>query len=181
MMKVSRGIGAISLVGVMIWSAPDAKALCIYGGKHFTKSTQTEGQGRLYATTTLADEFTDSVLVIHGSVLSRQDIGLDHQDTRGWGTVYRVGVDEVFKGHAPNKSILYYSDRDSGGFYLGEGGESREYLLFLDPIRHGHWASKEAPGAYEVNYNCGQSRQWREVSPEDRKRLSDWAIQKKSN
>jgi len=170
----------ISLVGIMICSTPDAKAVCIYGGKHFAKSSQTEGLGRLYATTSLADEFTDSALVIRGTVLSSQDIGLDHQDTQGWGTVYRVGVDEVFKGHAP-KSILYYSDRDSGGFYLGEGGESREYLLFLVPIRRGYWASKEAPGAYELNYNCGLSRQWRDVSPGDRKRLSDWAVQKKSN
>jgi hypothetical protein len=161
----------------MIWFAQDAKALCIYGGNHFTKSSQPEWQGRLYATTTLADEFTDSALVIRGTVLSSQDVGLS--DARGRGTVYSVRVDEVFKGHA-SKSILYYSDRDSGGFYLGEGGESREYLLFLDPIRREYLASKEAPGAYEVNYNCGQSRQWREVSPGDRKRLSDWAVQKKS-
>ena len=117
----------------------------------------------LYATTTLADEFHDLALVVKGTVLSSRNIGPDEN-----GTVYRIRIEQSFKGKAP-AVITDYTDRDSGGFYLGEGGEGPEYLLFLNPISR---TRKSAPDAYEVNYSCGQSRPWANVSRKDREKLT---------
>lgn len=144
--------------------ASGANALCIYGGKHFTEAKDGDGSDRgLYATTTLADEFLDSTLVVKGTVLSSRNIGLDAN-----GTIYRIRIDRTFKGKAP-AVITDYTDRDSGGFYLGEGGEGPGYLLFLNPISR---TRKFAPGAYEINYSCGQSRPWANVSLKDREKLT---------
>ena len=175
---------AISLA--ILAGSPEARALCIYGGRHFTKSKgDHDFGGRMYAKTTMADEFQDSALVVKGTVLSSRNIGLNPPNENGWGTVYSVRIDRTFKGKAP-PIILDYTDRDSGGFYLGEGGDGPEYLLFLNPLEHDYWASKFAPGAYEVNYSCGQSRPWRQVSPLDANKLDALAAQpskkaKKSN
>ena len=90
--------------------ASGARALCIYGGKHFTEAKNGDGSDRgLYATTTLADEFLDSTLVVKGTVLSSRNIGLDAN-----GTIYRIRIDRTFKGKAP-AVITDYTDRDSGG------------------------------------------------------------------
>jgi hypothetical protein len=158
---------ARATIALLLVSASAADAVCIYDGAHF-KSTLRDFQGRLDAITTLADEFRDSDLVIRGVVLSSGNTGYSDGD---WGTAYRVRVEQAFKGQS-TKVILYITPRNSGGFYLGEGGDSREYLLFLNPLQKGDWAQKDYPGAYKVNYSCGQSRQWGKVSGADRARLA---------
>jgi len=163
----TRKIIATSLM-ILAYST-SAHALCIYGGSHFTKSKERDFDGRLYATTTLTDEFQDSVLVVKGTVLSNRNIG--HPYDGDWGTVYRVRINRTFKGKAP-PIIHDYTNRDSGGFYLGEGGEGREYLLFLTPFKGNSWVKKGALGSYEVNYNCGQSRPWAKVTQKEVKQLN---------
>ena len=150
----------------MVAGTSAGQALCIYNGKHFEKSTAKDFNGRLYAKTTLADEVADSALVIRGTVISSRTLD-SHDRDEDTGTVYRVRVDQVFKGKVA-KTFSYFSQRDSGGFYLGEGGDSRDYLLFLNPTERSSWAAKLVPDAFVVNYNCGQSRQWRTVSAGDK-------------
>jgi len=137
---------------MVLWGAPQSLALCIYNGD-------------FYAKTSLEQEFRDSSLVIKGKVLSNRDITIPDTD-EDVGVVSRVQVASVFKGKA-HKIVTYYSRRDSGGFYLDKG---TDYLLFLDPIRTTEWA-KDYPGAMVVNYNCGQSEPWGEVSAPDREQL----------
>ncbi len=136
--------------------APEARALCIYAGK-------------LYATTTIEQEFHDSALVVRAKVISSNDIN-DDEDP---GVMYRIRIDRRFKGKT-STVISDYTHRDSGAFYLDVG---REYLLFFNPISQTTAAEdpvwkKQAPDAMMVNYNCGQSRAWSEVPIQDRKRLS---------
>jgi hypothetical protein len=99
---------------------------------------------------------------------------LSRDSDDGWGTVYRVGVDQIFKGSAP-KQILFYSARNSGGFDLDDKGSNPKWLLFLDPIDQGNWASKALRGLFVVNYSCGQSRQWAQASADDRRQLATLA------
>jgi hypothetical protein len=165
------------LAAILTLAAPTgARALCLYNGKHFTKSVAPEFDGRLYAKTTLTDEFQDAALVVKSTFLSNRNLE-SHNRNEDSGVVYRVRVDQTFKGSAP-RTLLIYSNRDSGSFYLGEGGKSSEYLLFLDPLARGHWANKLVPGAYEVNYSCGQSQEWRKVSPDDKAQLANLAREK---
>jgi len=159
-----------ALTGALLASSSGANALCVYGGKHFTKAKGGDGSVRgLYAKTTLADEFLDSALVVKGTVLSSRNIGLGPSNDSG--TVYRVHIDRTFKGKA-SAIINDYTDRDSGGFYLGGSSEGPEYLLFLNPLSRNSWARKFAPDAYEVNYNCGQSRAWADVPLKDLDKLT---------
>ena len=134
----------------------NAHALCIYNGK-------------LDAKTTITQEFRDSQLVIRGTILSSEEIAEKPSipDSEP-GVLYRIRVDQVFKGNAP-KELSLYTERDSGGFYTDIG---KQYLLFLNPIEHNDWARKVAPGAMRVNYNCGRSRDWREVPDSDRQQLN---------
>ena len=75
--------------------------------------------------------------------------------------------------------MTFFTYRDSGGFYMDRpwmdlpkghdiGGE---YLLFLQPSEYLTPDPPEAKGTVFVNYNCGQSKAWNEVSPADRARL----------
>jgi len=149
----------VSLFAVWLFGSPpsSAHALCIDDGK-------------FYAKTTVEQEFRDASVVVRGNVLSSQEISIGDPD-ESLGVLYHVRIDHSFKGKPP-QNLIYYSRRDSGGFYLNVG---TQYLLFLNPISSSMWA-KDAPGAMVVNYNCGQSRAWAEVPLGDRKRLSALSV-----
>jgi hypothetical protein len=140
-------LAAVSLTGSLGLLPSAAQALCSYGGE-------------LYAKTTLSQEFRDSNLVVRGQVVSEHN--WHHPGAFGdWGTLYRVKVLRTLKG-SELKEIRYYSERNSGGFYLDRG---KVYLLFLDVARHREaW---EPQGAYDVNYSCGQSQEWSRLSAND--------------
>ena len=144
------------VVGLSIVAfALEAKALCIY-------------HGRLYAKTTLEQEFRDSALIVRASVISSRDTFEDDEP----GVVYSIKIDHWYKGKSPI-AIKDFSERDSGGFYLEVGSE---YLLFLNPISNERAAEnpnwkRVAPDAMMVNYSCGQSRPWADVPPIDRPKL----------
>lgn len=152
-----------------------AHALCIYGGKHFEKSGQPDFQGRLYAKTRLQDEFQDAALVVKATVLSSREIPLAEEESNSDaqpGVVYQLRISRTFKGRSATE-LDNFSERDSGGFYLDVG---TQYLLFLDPMRQDDWARRVAPGALRVNYNCGQSRPWKDVGLQARKQLNRLAL-----
>jgi hypothetical protein len=135
--------------------ALEAKALCIY-------------KGQLYAKTTPEQEFRDSALVARARVISSRDTFEDDEP----GVVYSIKIDHWFKGKTPTV-IRDFSERDSGGFYLDVGSE---YLLFLNPISDEQAAKnptwkRVAPDAMMVNYSCGQSRVWANVALKDRQNL----------
>jgi hypothetical protein len=137
---------------------PSAESLCIYKGK-------------MYAKTTVGEEFRDSKWMIKARVLDADYHWSD--DNVSW-TLYRVAVVQTFKGHPPN-NITVFTFRDSGGFYLDKGSDpdlGGEYLLFLEPIRIDSNVPKQAYQATEVNYSCGQSKLWGEVSPSEKQELS---------
>lgn len=50
-----------------------------------------------------------------------------------------------------------------------------EYLLFLEPYPAGADLPPAARGAVFVNYNCGQSKEWTQVSPAERRELETLA------
>jgi hypothetical protein len=146
------GIAAASVLG----SISNASALCVY-------------HGQLYAKTTLEEEFREAHFVLKVTVLSCRNIY--DPDT---GVACRVRVDQSFKGRAA-PFFIYYTERNSGGFYLDV---ERQYLLFLNPIDPteatddlGPGWMKNYPAALEVNYNCGQSCAWAKVPLDDRKLL----------
>jgi hypothetical protein len=137
-------------------SASSANALCVY-------------KGDLYAKTTIEQEFQDSKFVVLGTVLSSREIPIPDNDLNAEsGVIYRIRINQVFKGRAPSV-IANYSERNSGGFYLDVG---TQYLLFLNPMTVDDGAKQVAPGALRVNYSCGQSRPWREIAAEAKKRLA---------
>jgi hypothetical protein len=158
----------LSIVGLLTFAAVDfsgfgnaCQAVCIYDGK-------------LYAKTTIEQEFKDASLVIRAKVVSSRVISIaDHEEDTG--VLYQVKIDQLIKGRASG-SIAYYSRRDSGGFYLDA---DVEYLLFLQPISVTEWAH-DRPGAMVVNYSCGQSRPWSQVSRPDRDRLRLLTLQRRS-
>jgi hypothetical protein len=132
-------------------SSASGHALCIYGGA-------------LYAKTTIEQEFHDSHLVIEGTVLSEKDIvsNAAGEEDGEPGSIYRIRADHVFKG-TPASVVEYFTERDSGGFYLDAG---TRYLLFLNPLSDDDRAKGAAPGALRVNYNCGQSQPWNGLKAE---------------
>ncbi len=139
-----------------------ADALCIYRGK-------------LYAKTTLEQEFRDAKVVVRGVVVSSKDFyPPDDSADSDPGVPYRARVEQTFKGEPP-EILVDYTERNSGGFYLDVG---TEYLLFLNPLtpdaarEFPSW-KKNAPDALMVDYNCGQSHPWARVSAEDRRRLGE--------
>jgi hypothetical protein len=151
-----RSVASGILLALIAGYALTADALCIYGG-------------RLYAKTTLEQEFRDSAVVIEAKVISSRDTFEDDEP----GVVYRINIERWFKGTTPGV-IEDFSERDSGGFYLNVG---TDYLLFLNPISDEEAAANPswrnaAPDAMMVNYNCGQSRPWANVALEDRRKLA---------
>lgn len=137
-----------------------AKALCIY-------------KGDLYAKTTMAQEYADSHWVVRARVTSETNSWTDARiddDEAPW-TTYRIEVLEAFKGGPPH-TMTVFTWNDSGGFYLGpKNGAPRdpyeEYLLFLNPTGRFTDAPPEAAGTAMVNYNCGQSKPWILLTAED--------------
>lgn len=147
---------------VLLTATPAPAVLCLYNGE-------------LYARTTVEQEFADSAWVGRVRVLSSRNnwpANDPNWDGDPW-TLYRVEVVETFKGtHAQTLSV--FTRRDSGGFYMdGQGAAADvggEYLLFLN--QNQAYVSAEARGAMIVNYSCGQSGPWREVSAADRRTLA---------
>lgn len=131
-----------------------ANGLCIYKGK-------------LYAKTTIQQEFADSSWVVVARVTAEDEHWRDYDGGYDPWTIYQLQVVTRFKGNPP-ANIRFFTYNNSGGFYLDKGGE---YLLFLDPISSDSDAPKAAGDATEVNYNCGQSKDWSEVSEADRSEL----------
>jgi hypothetical protein len=135
-----------------------ASAFCIYHGK-------------MNAKTTVRQEFADSRWVVLAKVTNADYHWADEGDS--W-TIYHLQVLTRFKGNPPvNIELLTY--RDSGGFYLDKGTNpdlGGEYLLFLDPISPPPPIPAAAHGATEVNYSCGQSKEWSKVTAADRSELT---------
>jgi hypothetical protein len=126
-------------------------------------------QGVMYAKTTVQQEFKDSKWVVRVRLIAADDHWSDEDDS--W-TLYHVKVLHSYKGAAPSK-LNVFTYRDSGGFYLDKGSSNDlggEYLLFLSPATQP--LPKRAEGALEVNYACGQSRPWAEISVGERTELS---------
>ena len=127
--------------------------------------------GQLYAKTTLSREFVDSRWVVRAKVIAADDHWSDEEDS--W-TIYRLEVLTAFKGTPPSR-ISLFTYRDSGGFYLDKGmthDVGGEYLLFLN-TKFKQTLPAKAKGATEVNYACGQSRPWSDVSIGDETRLTE--------
>ena len=153
---LNRGVTTGILLALIAGHALKANALFIY-------------QGKLYAKSTFEQEFRDSTLVVEAKVISSRDTFEDDEP----GVIYRINIERWFKGKTP-AVIEDFSARDSGGFYLNVG---TDYLLFLNPISDEEAAAnpswrKVAPDAMMVNYNCGQSRPWAQVTPKDRQKLA---------
>jgi hypothetical protein len=150
------------LLCIILASASSADALCVYGGKHFTGAKDGDSRApTLYATTTLADEFSDSALVIRGTALSSQ--GVPTRAEYPEGTIYNIRVDETFKG-ARLKMLRYFTERNSGMFDPDVGAP---FLLFLNRMPSNDEDQKLAPGAFIINYNCGVSRPWAKLTAGD--------------
>ncbi|WP_168846485.1 hypothetical protein [Sphingomonas sp. S2M10] len=81
--------------------------------------------------------------------------------------LYRLKVVKSYKGNLTSQ-FTFFTERNSGGFYMdGNGGGpdlDRDYLLFLTPQPFERGQPASAKGALWVNYNCGQSKVWNEVT-----------------
>jgi hypothetical protein len=140
-----------------------ARALCIYDGIDNAK-------------TTLDREFVDSRWVVRARVLAAKDHWSDTEDS--W-TIYRIRVERSYKGEPP-RELRFFTYRDSGGFYmdrawkaLPEGHDvGGEYLLFLNPSPRRRGNPAAMTGTVFVNYSCGVSKAWREVSAAERNALT---------
>lgn len=152
------------LAGAALLTASPALALCSYDGID-------------YARTTIAQEFRDSPLVVRARVITANDWA-----TRGDRvTLYHLQVERVLKGRA-GRSLTFATERNSGGFYLDAGVKpdiGGSYLLFLGPVPRATLAGwdlgRRAAGSWFINYACGQSRPWRELSVRDRALLAKLA------
>ncbi|PZR30424.1 hypothetical protein [Caulobacter segnis] len=161
-----RKFGAACVFVLSIIAAPGAQAFCAY-------------KGVLDAKTSVAQEFSDAQLVVRARVLSASDHLSDEDES--W-TEYRLEVLRAYKGRPP-ASLRFFTFRNSGGFYLDLPGLALpaahdiggEYLLFLNPAEDPDAVAEGWPvaakGSYVVNYSCGVSAPWREVSPASRKQL----------
>jgi len=142
----------IVIAAVASLLATPAHALCIYDGK-------------MYAKTSLAQEFRDAKWVVKAKV----EAGDYHWANYGpsW-TIYTVRVLTRFKGPQV-ATFRLFTYRDSGGFYLDKGGDPDldvDYLLFLDPATQ--TLPHSVTNVVQVNYACGQSKRWSDLTPADR-------------
>jgi hypothetical protein len=150
-----------------------ANALCIY-------------KGRVNARTTIGQEFADSRWVVRAKVLSAADgeVEAGKPDAGMYWTTYELQITRAYKGN-PAKQLKFFTMRDSGGFYMDRpwvmlpkghdiGGE---YLLFLNSIEPYPGKPGAARDAVFVNYSCGQSKAWLDVSNADRRHLERLARQ----
>ena len=155
-MQWIKGILCLSIALLPAWSA---NALCTYKGK-------------MYAETTFSQEFSDATWVVKARVIAADNHWSGEDES--W-TLYHLQVITAFKGK-PQSRIEMFTYRDSGGFYLDKGMNpdlGGEYLLFLDPISKPENVPVTVRNATEVNYACGQSKAWDEVSGDDQKRLAE--------
>jgi hypothetical protein len=131
--------------------------------------------GEMYAETTLDQEFRDARWVVRGRVLSGQT---SRTEGETW-TLYRLDVVESLKGDLAGQ-FTFFTERNSGGFYMDDGMSGpdvgRTYLLFLIPDPRAQTRPREAAGALWVNYPCGQSRRWDELTPTEVTRLRALAV-----
>lgn len=88
-------------------------------------------------------------------------------------TLYRLKVVQSFKGKLAGR-FTFFTERNSGGFYMDGNGAvpdmDGDYLLFLMRLPR----STDPPaarGALWVNYPCGQSKPWAEVSKVEQSQL----------
>ncbi|NEX92218.1 hypothetical protein [Caulobacter sp. 17J65-9] len=148
---------------VFLTAGSPAQALCSY-------------RGALDAKTTLEQEFRDSRYVVRARVRSAESHWPDDaSDDDPW-TLYRLEVVESFKGDLPH-GFTVFTERNSGGFYMDDPKSGRgpdlggEYLLFLNPSPYGPNHPPVAKQSFWVNYNCGQSQRWTELSSNEIRRL----------
>jgi hypothetical protein len=135
-----------------------------------------EYRGQLYAKTSLAQEFRDSRWVVRARV-TRERVYQDCADCPG--RLYDLETVTAYKGDLP-RNFTFYTPQNSGGFYLHQGKAAigSEWLLFLNAGRWGISDPTAARGAARVNYNCGQSAEWRTIDTPERTRLSRFARQR---
>ncbi|MDE2435106.1 MAG: hypothetical protein KGM49_02485 [Sphingomonadales bacterium] len=153
---MNRTISGFILFLIAGGAATDARAFCAY-------------HRQMYAKTTLAQEFRDSKWIARATVISAKSWRGKHD----WGTTYNLKRVVIYKGQLPQTFALS-TERNSGGFYLDMGMKpdiGGEYLLFLIPDS----SPAEHPAAVRkslwINYSCGQSRSWSEVSGGQRAQL----------
>jgi hypothetical protein len=153
-----RGLWQLFFIGLLVAPASPSYGLCSY-------------HGELYAKTTLSQEFADLRWVVRAKVIAADDHWSD--DDVSW-TIYRLSVLTAFKGTPPSR-ISLFTYRDSGGFYLDKGMSNDfggEYLLFLNPTSIKEKIPAAALGTTMVNYACGQSKLWSEISDVDQTNLT---------
>ena len=155
-------LALLATMGSLFLVATPAQAFCEYGGV-------------LDAKTTIPQEFRDSTWVVHARVIAAKthwphiEGDLGGTDGEPW-TVYDLQVLKSYKGQPP-RPLRFFTLRNSGAFYMDADprlGIRGEYLLFLVPYRRSYRA---AQGTVFVNYPCGQSKSWREVSHAERQSL----------
>jgi len=152
-------IRALLIVGSIGLGVSPASALCIYGGVDNAK-------------TTVAQELRDSKWVVRARIVSADYHWSDEGES--W-TLYRLRVVETYKGRIQPRFAVF-TERNSGGFYMdGDGGVpdlDRDYLLFLVPDPWPKNRPPAAKGALSINYSCGQSKPWSEVSSLEKRALA---------
>ena len=135
---------------LLTWGVPTS-ALCIYHGVDNAK-------------TSIAREFRDSKWVVRAHVVSADYHWSDEDES--W-ALYRLKVVKSYKGKLRTQ-FTFFTERNSGGFYLdGSGGApdfNNDYLLFLVSDDWSKAGRPFAKDALRVNYNCGQSKVWNEVT-----------------
>jgi hypothetical protein len=148
---------ALIAVVALVAAAP-AHALCTYHGIND-------------AETTLEQEFRDSLSVVRAHVTSADYHWSDEAES--W-TLYQLKVVQSFKGKLPT-TFTFFTERNSGGFYMDGNGATPDldgdYLLFLTSSPRAT-DPPAARGALSVNYNCGQSKPWAQVSKHDSRLLT---------
>ena len=152
-------------IGVVAAFAAPAHALCIYHGVDNAK-------------TSIEQEFRDAQWVVRAHVVSAE---YHWSDEDGSWTLYRLKIVQSFKGNLPQR-FTFFTERNSGGFYMdGEGGVpdlDGDYLLFLTPRPSPRTDPPAAKGALWINYNCGQSKAWSNVTQTQAARLRALAVRR---
>ena len=149
------------VIGATMISTP-ALALCSYGGVE-------------NARTTVAREFHDSRWVARVRIVSEKNnfAAADQSEDAPW-SLYELQMIRAYKGQPP-ETLHFFTYRNCAGFYFDKpwagpdiGGE---YLVFLNPTQTYPSQPSMEKATVFVNYACGQSKPWTEVSPDDLKSL----------
>jgi hypothetical protein len=142
-------------------AATPAQALCFYNKKDFLAGKT--------STTTISQEFRDSKWVVRARIEREQRHNSDNDES--W-VVYDVRPVTSYKGASRSRFRLF-TYVDSGGFQPDVGVD---YLLFLDPPTQD--LPRGVRNVVQVNFSCGQSRPWPDVSRVDRRTLARLANRK---